>query len=519
MAANQTDAQVEVSIGGVDKIVQAAQKAGDAWRKFGTDFTQGMQSSEKAGKAFAQAIKSGAGELLNLATQYGRIDWRAGIESSRRYGMEVNRFAISAGRDIASVRDQITATARTHLLSDDEALRVTRTVRSLTYDAGFAAKSVGAIADEANALDTSTDEIAGAVSELHNMYKGADDATAALAGLRGVVESIKPPGGMKETLELLRALGPAAKESSVSVRSAGAQAAEFGKSYTPAQREGQFAGVVGNLKNNRRWWEQWTGSKRNAFLNDRGEFDEEKAMAAVKGKFGRMSNKQALEVARWQFGDMAGTMFVNDFDLAKAKRTVATAPASQAAPRATAELMGTSEAQVTLAKQNAERSNRVAGSKWNQLTGGVQEWASEHPYLTSAGAFLATKALPFIPGAPQVVGAAAAGYATGTALDRNLGISDKIVNWLSGGTVKERDDAAFAEDRKWDKATAGATWKQATPIEYQQSPAGAAVAERDAAAITKAFHGVTLQAIVQQNHDGTVTGVKIGKGSAAKQGV
>lgn len=194
-------AEVEIKLSGTDSALSEVRKLDSQLSSLGSG---AASTFRRAGGALLEV----AGGALKAGAALQGISLVAAIEESKRLDLATARLGQTAG--VAGSRLQATfdsaekKTLTSSLAQADFARQLARS----TYDGGFAADSVSALADSALALGRDLgDELPLGVA-LHNLGVEAKDLPAELGRIRSIAESLKSVGGPAALKDTLAALGP-----------------------------------------------------------------------------------------------------------------------------------------------------------------------------------------------------------------------------------------------------------------------------------------------------------------------
>lgn len=534
-----TDAEVTVGISGEDALIRAAQLVGDAWRTAGQKISN---SANQFSRDVLTSLKGVSAEVTNLATRTTRLNLTAGADSARQYGLAVSRMAYSAGKDVDELKRRLEAVSRKSLMPDSEALALANQLRAVTHSADFAVDSIQGIADGAENLGQSPQQVAAFAASLYTTYGVSKNVAGEMESIDAIARAFGTTGGPAALREQMQSVDGIMSRFKGNARESAALVATLGVGLSEKQAAGAAGSVLGGIASNRlgaEWLLRGTGQlgRNESILNDKGEIGDQigvtgKVKAALIQRYGA---KRALQVARMTFGDIEGTALMN-FDAGKAYAAANQAPTAAPDLTPAAQIRGTDEARQTQAEIERARNERKAGGWLARQFTGANEWFSEHPILGTGIGYAATKGIPkILAGAgarlgiggaaagtalsagASVLGAGAAGYGVGSLLDDWTGASD----WLSGtgkySKTKEQDDRAWLASRSASEILGGAAdgvLPKGGKRDDEQDALATKIGQAVAAAL--APQGPTT-VTVQQKHDGTVQGVKIAKAGAGKQ--
>jgi len=526
MAATNADATVTVTMDGHEAIVRAAQAVGDAWRATGKSLIEG---GKKLGTELGNVYAGLARDAASVATSASRINFQTGAASARDYGLTVARMAVSSGRDIEGLKAKYESLSKQTLMPEPVVAALGDSLRSLTYDAGFAVDSIKGISDEAEAIGQTPQQVSAFSASLHNAYGVSNDLAGSMGDIDRISQTIGNTGGVRALHDQLQAADGVMSRFKANVRDSAALLATLGKGLTAQQQQGTQQAVLGAIAGNRvgvEWLLRGTGQlgKGQSILNGKGEIEDqigtvEKVRAALVKRYG---DKRALQVARMTFGDVEGTAVMN-FKADEARKAAAGAGAPEVGPPLptaadlAARVRGTDAAYQLDTEQRRARNERKAGERVAAATQGVNRTVADNPELSPGAQAAANLSESFAREHPTL----AAGVSV-LALSRGKEALDAKQKEL------ERRQAA-GEIRKssgWREALAG-TYYSPVP-EGERAQAAKEYADRRGGdgltlnpALGKVFadalSNVTLTATVEQAPDGTVKGVRLGKQSAARQ--
>ncbi len=516
-----TDATVSVGIVGDEVLVAAAAKIGEAWRAAGQKISN---SAKEFGRDMQNAFRSTVSDAVGVATAASRINFAAGAASARDLGLSITRAAVSSGRDVEALRGQMEKISKGSLMSDAHALALSESLRAVTYDARFATDSIQGIADEAEALGQSPQQVTRFAESLRNV----EGVTTDLAKSMDEVDSIAHRIGIdpRQLHDQIIAADGVLSRFKGNARETAALLANLGKGLSPGQQAGTQQAILGAITGDRVGYERLLrgqgGLKHGeTILNERGEIDDqigtiEKVQSALIKKFGK---KRALQVARMTYGDIEGSALMA-FDARKARDDARNEGGDFVGPVAPAGIQARIVRESEQARQVAieierHRNEQKAGGKIAESTSWLGELIAEHPVLGGIFGAGATAAAP--KAATYLAGKVGLGAAPSASLALTAAgpfvapfVTDSLGKGVAAAAQRDVDDLASGRKRRVDH------WygKSLEDVpEAQQATAAAVYADQ----LARALSNVTLNATVQQLADGTIKGVTLGKASAGQQ--
>ena len=255
MGTTDTDATVTIGIDGTETVLRAAAAIGDAWRATSKSVAA---AGKEMGKEISSAFQGMARDALSIATSASRINFAQGAASARDYGLSVSRMAISSGQDIDQLRTRYEGLSRSTMMTQQETHALASGLRGVTYDAKYAVDSVQAIADEAEAIGRSPQQVGQLAASLHNVYGVSGDVGKSMGEIDAIAQQVGGRGADSVRLlhDQLTAADGIMSRFKANSRESAALIATLGKGYTPQQQASAQQSILGAIAGDRVGYER-----------------------------------------------------------------------------------------------------------------------------------------------------------------------------------------------------------------------------------------------------------------------
>lgn len=511
-------AEINVSVNGADEAVQkaksiktafseAAEVPGAKWKKFGD--------------VVASSVSGMISDIARVATVAQGISFAQSVASAKQYQETIGRMAAYTGQSFASLDQKYTALSKAKLVPEKEIAAFHKSLGRMTYDVDGSIQAFAGLADEAIATGKSAGEMAPLGATLHNVLGVSGDTVNALKKIRGQAEALGMPGGAEQLqdqlLSVAGALSTVSIHTDIARNKMTALVGSFQQGSTdPNHGSKAFSALQGYVSGNPVEIARHFGMKLSDMFDSEGK--QKDPMFFMKELKKLTKSETGMRRLVNTVGPEAAFALKNNKDLDNDLAAVAGAKPSNAAAGARSGYIGSEAGQREKADQEKERNARAAAEKYLPFLDSINSLLAKSPIVGAAalgvggnllagGASSAIKAgakglFSVFGGAAAAGGEAAAagggaaaagggavaaglavtagaglaalavGGGIGLLADHFFDISGKTSTLFSGGTNKEKEDAADAEIRRQKNLNAPSFSPDASPGTPGASPNG-----------------------------------------------
>lgn len=488
---SKRDAEITVGCDAT-AVERAAAVTKAAWRDVG----QSLASS------VGGAAQTVVHDLAQVALAAGKVSFSSQHAQVREFEAATARFAVSAHADLGRVRAEAEATGTAIGKRPAEVVAWATSVKDLTYNADYAAKSMRGMAALAAETGRGVEAYQGLAVELGTVGKVAGDTTHVLGVMHAQADKVGTAGGIAAFADQIEGLTETISHfrttSEADFARISGLAAELGKGLSPAASRRVQQTAIGSLAADPVGWSRYLGRD---ITDEHGQVkDPAKVLEQIVSKAKRTFGKDSKRVLMLNFGAETGAALANA-DFKRAAELSGLAPSGKS-QQALAAFKATDAGKREVAEAELAKSSREllgSSSALGRAADALQRFAANHPvastFATTAAGMAAGTTMTKLGGsiagmmggkgkagalgglielgsrgagagswamkgaglagvagvAGLVAGAGALGYGAGYLIDEGFGVSD----WISGIGGSSRAGAREAElDRDRDKALA-----------------------------------------------------------------